>query len=305
MSRVEAHVLITLSIFNGEEFLREQIQSIKDLHTVNWLVLWRDDQSSDNSRELARELIDNDHRFIEIEGSGSHLGVLFSYQNLVKESLNYRWDWLAFCDQDDIWLSDRFEGIEQYGSSNVSSLIIGEVHLIDEYGFSRSRTIKPSQDVNKYRSVLENVGPGCSTAINPVLAGLFSDIEFEASSTFLHDHFCFAIASFSGTIIFDQKIWIEYRLHDNNTIGMNNNVKQVLMRLSPHKGRYVKKISQIAKALEKLPQLEDRDREFLCKSELLIISSFRQRLVYLWEWELRRQSITKELYTKAKILFNL
>jgi rhamnosyltransferase len=298
-------IVIVLSIFNGTSYLLQQIQSLKDLNSQNWKVLWRDDSSLDNSRALMQTLTQDDNRFYEIDKSGQHLGALKSYQTLVMASLEYNWGWLAFCDQDDIWLPNRFSAIQKQVVYTIPCMLIGNLVIIDEKGKVKKEHLIRRVTQSNQSSVIDNKATGCATAINPILARYFSEIEFMESTHILHDHVCYAISKFTGLTIFDEIFWTKYRLHRDNAVGMNNNVKKTLQRLLPKRGSYLNQITQMSMALQNLPNLSEFDKYFLNQSAKLTGSNFWDRLSYLRTSQLRRTTRFRTIYTHFKVIFNL
>ena len=97
-------VQILMSTYNGERFLREQIESLLRQSWKNVEILIRDDGSKDGTREILNEYSDkyeNIQVYLE-----SNLGVARSFFELLKKSDA---DYVAFCDQDDICLEKKIE----------------------------------------------------------------------------------------------------------------------------------------------------------------------------------------------------
>ena len=95
-------VCVLLSTYNGEKYLKEQLDSVlnqKDI-TLNFLV--RDDGSTDSTIDILKQY--------EKEGKiklivGKNIGYKKSFYELAK--LAPLSDYYAFCDQDDVWDDDK------------------------------------------------------------------------------------------------------------------------------------------------------------------------------------------------------
>ena len=91
-------VLILLSVYNGQKYLQEQLNSLYNQRGVDVSILIRDDGSSDHSIDIIREnQKDHDIKLIE----GKNVGFAQSFWELVRNATEA--DYYAFCDQDDYW----------------------------------------------------------------------------------------------------------------------------------------------------------------------------------------------------------
>ncbi|WP_153055897.1 glycosyltransferase, partial [Streptococcus suis] len=55
-------VNILMSTYNGQQFLAEQIRSIQEQTYTDWTLFIRDDGSSDRTRELIKDFVEQDQR---------------------------------------------------------------------------------------------------------------------------------------------------------------------------------------------------------------------------------------------------
>ncbi len=77
-------VNILMSTYNGQQFLAEQIRSIQEQTYTDWTLFIRDDGSSDRTREIIKDFVEQDQRihFIDVE-TDENLGVIKSFHRLV------------------------------------------------------------------------------------------------------------------------------------------------------------------------------------------------------------------------------
>ncbi len=97
-------VQVLLSSYNGEKYIKRQLESILAQEEVDVHLLIRDDGSSDGTREI---IWDFEKRFpnkIKVV-VGENLGYKKSFLTLVQMAGEY--DYYAFADQDDYWLPDK------------------------------------------------------------------------------------------------------------------------------------------------------------------------------------------------------
>ncbi len=100
-------VAILLSTYNGELFLKEQIDSFFAQSYKDWQLYVRDDGSTDKTVEIIREYEKKNPSKVHIvDDITSNLGAGESFMHLVKE---VDADYYMFSDQDDVWLSNKIE----------------------------------------------------------------------------------------------------------------------------------------------------------------------------------------------------
>jgi glycosyltransferase involved in cell wall biosynthesis len=127
-------VSILLCILDGKQFLYEQLESISAQTHKNWRLYVSDDGDCHESLEI----LDNfkqrlgDDRLIIL--SGPRRGFALNFISLAcNESIKS--DYYAFCDQDDIWNSDKLERSIMFLSpikNSIPSLYCSRTTIVDE-----------------------------------------------------------------------------------------------------------------------------------------------------------------------------
>jgi glycosyltransferase involved in cell wall biosynthesis len=97
-------VKVLLSTYNGARFLREQLDSLLAQSYKDVFIDIRDDGSTDDTCRILQEY-SGKHPNIHVV-YGGNIGVIESFFILLREA-GENHDFLAFCDQDDIWLPDK------------------------------------------------------------------------------------------------------------------------------------------------------------------------------------------------------
>ena len=104
---MENDVVVLMSTYNGEKYIKEQIDSIfAQTYQGRITILIRDDGSSDATKETVQALAKSDLRdvvFIE----GENCGPQKSFLNLIQSAPEA--SWYFFADQDDVWDDDKIE----------------------------------------------------------------------------------------------------------------------------------------------------------------------------------------------------
>lgn len=221
---------ILLATFNGEKFLRQQLQSLEDQTCSNWKIIASDDGSTDGTvailREFERcnpgriEIHLNDYGFLGLNSRGA----VSNFSRLLRFSTA---KYVAFCDQDDVWVSTKLEkslnALKQVESSfgEVPVLVHTDLAIVDEnlnqlYS-SMAKAQKLNCEANNIRQVIvQNCVTGCSMMANRALIKM---VGFVPNEAIMHDWwFAIAAAAF-GRLQFLNEPLVLYRQHSANEIG--------------------------------------------------------------------------------------
>ena len=215
-------ISILLSTYNGEKYLKAQLDSLFSQSYKNFKLIARDDSSSDKTLEILKSYD------IELLPSNENLGVKSSFETLLKYAFeNSDADYFMFCDQDDVWNQDKvkltlqkmYEMEKLY--KNTPILVHTDLEVVDE----NLHTINPSfmklQNLNEKKNrlnnlLIQNTITGCTVMINRDLAKLCLPMS---SNAIVHDWWVGLVASYFGKIGYVDDSTIKYRQHTSNTIG--------------------------------------------------------------------------------------
>lgn len=217
---------ILLATFNGELFIEEQIQSILKQTFNDWILIVRDDGSSDRTREIIfRYSLKYPDKIINIQDGLPSGSAKNNFLSLLKHSKN---KYVMFCDQDDIWLPNKIELClkamqteeQHYPSSPI--LIHSDLTVVNENGaiicasLYEMQNIKMSYFNRIERLLVQNAITGCTMMINRALADMLSTIPNDA---IMHDWWIALHAIIFGKIVYLKDSQILYRQHVSNTVG--------------------------------------------------------------------------------------
>ena len=231
-------ITIIMAVYNGQEYIREQLESLKDQTYTEWRLVIRDDRSSDKTAEIVKKFSDEVEQEVIFKvnekPSGSAKNNFALLINDAKES-----DYVMFCDQDDIWKKDKIEitfnkmkqAEERYGR-DFPLLVHGDVEVIDENGNINADSKLP-------QILIQNHVTGCTMMCNKKLIAGISEY---ASSEYIimHDYLAALYASVFGKIEVIKKPLLSYRQHSGNSVGAknNNNPVYLLKRLANGRKSY-------------------------------------------------------------------
>ena len=215
-------ISILLSTYNGEKYLKAQLDSLFSQSYKNFKLIARDDGSSDKTLEILKSYD------IELLPSNENIGVKSSFETLLKYAFeNSDADYFMFCDQDDVWNQDKVELTLQkmYEMEklykNTPILVHTDLEVVDE----NLHTINPSfmklQNLHEKKNrlnnlLIQNTITGCTVMINRDLAKLCLPMS---SNAIVHDWWVGLVASCFGKIGYVDDSTIKYRQHTSNTIG--------------------------------------------------------------------------------------
>ena len=101
---LDPRISIVLCTYNGEKYLREQIDSILEQTVVPHELIIYDDDSVDNTREILRSVVTRKGCKVRIFFNEVNVGFTKNFEKAVATASG---DIIFFSDQDDLWLSNK------------------------------------------------------------------------------------------------------------------------------------------------------------------------------------------------------
>lgn len=303
-----AKVAILICTFNGDRFLKEQLDSfIRQTHT-NWTIYASDDGSSDTTLQILERYqtqIGGDRLIIL---TGPRKGFGRNFLSLVN-NLEIEADYFAFSDQDDTWYDDKLErSLSKLSSfkNNNPALYCSRTRLVDidgqPIGYSPLFTKKPS-----FRNALVQSIAGANTMlINNAARKLMQQVDIDAAVV-AHDWLAYLLVSgCGGEVVYDAKPSLDYRQHDGNLIGANTNLKNQISRVRKmFTGRFKEWTSKNLAILTKFKKnLTSENQQRLQDFELARKSGLLNRLRLMEKSGVYRQTIKGALSLRTAIIFN-
>ena len=257
-------VNIIMCTYNGEKYIREQLQSIADNRVTEWNILISDDQSTDSTIQIAREFQKQYPDKIQIKVNDTKKGAIINFLSSIYQvgTTMEKEDFIMLCDQDDIWNSDKIEKTEScmnnliktYGNE-MPLLVCTDVTVVDD----EMKIIHESfRRMNNYQIrhldfshlMMENKVQGCTTMINKSLALMLDRLP---TKTTMHDGWLALIASAFGHIAYMDEQTMKYRQHPDNvqgSIAYKDDVKNKFSNLGGQRQIVMNTTAQISEFLE-------------------------------------------------------
>lgn len=218
-------VVVVLSTFNGERYLREQIDSLLKQTYKNIKIIIRDDGSKDGTCEILGYFL-RKHKNIEVLFE-KNIGVVASFIRLL-DLISSDAEYVALCDQDDVWLEDKVErAVTMLGRVNsvVPSMYCGSVEVVDEKLKHISVVRKVKRKASLENALVQNVAIGCTVIINRPALCLVSGRNVAVNRIRMHDWWLYQVISTFGFVIYDDVPKIKYRQHGGNVVGSTSGIK--------------------------------------------------------------------------------
>ena len=120
-----------MATHNGERFLEEQLASLAAQTRLPDELVVGDDASTDRTLEILERFSRTAPFPVRVHRNERNLGFSDNFLNTARLSSG---DWIAFCDQDDVWLPIKLSTIEQYTSISGRSVlaVTHNAHVVDE-----------------------------------------------------------------------------------------------------------------------------------------------------------------------------
>jgi rhamnosyltransferase len=236
-------VAVLMATYNGEKYLQQQIDSILAQKKIAVSLFIRDDHSTDQTRSIIESYQRSGANVFLLEQKPVQLNVTRNFFSIVRDIDLAAIDYIAYSDQDDIWLDDKMHAaitaiIENKVSCYASNLLRGDAEgRIIKQSSLLSRLTQyllnyKSNNQLRWDHYFEAASAGCSLVLNKEAAiyfqqrlnTIYEQIPTDAS----HDWSTYAITRIGEYQWYvDGNAYIIYRQHSSNAYGTNNGTKGI------------------------------------------------------------------------------
>lgn len=147
----EGLVSIIMPTYNCAKFIGETIESIQAQTYSSWELIIIDDCSIDNTKEVVERYVELDKRITYncLEKNSGAAMARTTAMNLANG------EYMAFCDSDDIWTSNKLEKQLKFMKKNNYAFTCTAYEQIDENSNSLDKIIKPKERCDYNRLLLD------------------------------------------------------------------------------------------------------------------------------------------------------
>lgn len=221
---------VIMATYNGQKYVREQIDSILENNGNKVVLHIFDDGSSDDTMTILREYQNSHPNQVKVYQNERNLGLTLNFLSGIQKvmELNQEASYFMCCDQDDVWASDKIEktlkrmlqmerryGEERPGLVFTDATITDEKLNLLEASFYKSQRYCVKKTEFSHL-LMENLVIGCTTMINRAYEPFLSKLPEHAR---YHDWWLSLIAAAFGNISFLPRTTLNYRQHSGNVVG--------------------------------------------------------------------------------------
>jgi glycosyltransferase involved in cell wall biosynthesis len=295
IGRSNSVVEVLLSTFNGESYLLQQIDSIRNQVGVETRVVVSDDGSTDQTIFLLDEYKkQNPYCSIEVF-RGPQNGFAQNFLSLIYRA-SLEANFYAFCDQDDIWDPEKLNAAISYIEaaqldSNIPALYVSNVRIMNSLSTGQNTRLFTKIDQPEIRRLATgNIAPGFTFVMNRALLQLLRKSNFLPVPA--HDWYTILVATTcGGKVLVDQSTYSAYRQHSLNHIGASRSLLASLNRL--FSGQYIENVFQMELALKEFePFMTNEGKDLLAFYNALHLGYFR-RICALVSFRPKRSSFVE------------
>ncbi len=252
-------ISIAMATYNGEKYLKEQLDSIYAQTYKNIEVIVTDDCSTDKTVEILEQYAKS--HGLKYYVNEKNLGFVKNFEKAVSLC---RGEYIALSDQDDIWLPHKLSIL--IGNIGDNMLACSDATLIDENNHVLAESFFEYSNKSKNKKLtflklaIRNYVTGCTVLMKKEMLKKAHPLSSGIKS---HDYWYALIASTFGDIYVCKEPLILYRQHSENQVGAYKYTKisivdKILVAL--RKDHFDRRIMAGKKNVERLKAYRDSNR---------------------------------------------
>lgn len=262
---------VLMSTYNGERYIKEQLDSIFDQKDVEVRLFVRDDGSTDKTKEILKDYAGM-HNLVDISDA-ENVGPGESFMRILYRAAGDKEvQYFAFSDQDDIWLKDKLSvAIEAIAHCKKKGAVLySSNQFLYMDGENKGKRHSERQSIDLVNHMTKNTIAGCTFVLNRAMANLIAGVDKPDHRVIkyrLHDAWIMLIAIACGYVLYDEDAYMLYRIHADNVVGIK---KEPLGKRLSKLARFVKKrddanIRMITaqEMLRLYPQMNENNKEIV------------------------------------------
>jgi len=227
-------ISIAMATYNGEKFIQAQLDSIINQTHKNIEIVICDDGSCDKTIDIIKKY-KKKYSFIKLFENKKNLGYAKNFEKAISLC---EYDYIALCDQDDIWQDNKLEVQLKYllqeekaqkeEKQNKAILVHSDLIMIDDETkiFNNSYFKYRKYKLKKQKDLGHILGP-CGVMGNTLLFNKKLKEKILPFPPYVenHDYWIALICEIFGKrITLDEKL-VKYRIHTSNASNCANKIK--------------------------------------------------------------------------------
>ena len=256
-------ISVVMAVYQPNQgWLKEQLASIERQEYPNLELLILDDCSGEESVRLTKESVAQEiHRIpCAFSINERNLGSNKTFEQLTRDANG---QFIAYCDQDDIWLPQKLTRLYRQMQESQADLVFSDLYVIDGSGAVLSDSITQVRRHHVFRDVQDAAGillyhnfvAGCTMLLRAETAK--KSLPFLDSM--VHDHYLALYCAAYGKLSFCSEPLIQYRIHGGNQTGVLMGVRDKATYFSNRVELFSKRFQALAGRFS-FPALEEAIR---------------------------------------------
>lgn len=225
MPKSRPRIAVLLAAYNGDKWIKEQIDTIMAQKEVEVQVFISVDLSADSTYQLCKQFEEVESRITVLPYGECFGGAAKNFFRLIKDVDFISFDYVSLSDQDDIWFEDKLcSAVNKIKEKNLDAFSSDVIAFWED---GREKLVKKSFPFKKYDFLFESAGPGCTYVFKSNSLARFKFFLIEnfnlVSQVALHDWMIYAYMRYNKMQwCIDVDSSMLYRQHLNNQIGFNS-----------------------------------------------------------------------------------
>lgn len=222
-------VSVAMASFNGEKYIAQQLESIINQSYGHLEIVITDDASTDSTVAIV-EGYQKRFDFIRLFRNTKNLGITPTFEHSFRQC---RGDFIAICDQDDIWASNKIECL--INAMEKEDVVYSNSALIDRHGRSLNIQINALANLRSFYSGTPFLAGVCLPGHTMVLKAAFLKSILPIPIEIIYDRWiCFCAAGNNGIKYVDRPL-VSYRQHESNSFGIGKSKNKSIRKTASEK----------------------------------------------------------------------
>ncbi len=201
-----------MTTYNGEKYVKAQIESILENISANDELVIGDDGSSDSTIEIIRSFEDPRIKLYR----SNHLGINKNFESVISKCIG---DYIFLSDQDDLWLKGKVEKVVKAFNENNCVIVEHDAYIsvndvVQPETFFQFRHVYPG----RFKNWVRNTYHGSCMAFSKELVDKIIPIPQRGC---WHDQWIGMVSYDVGKTCYINEPLIVYRRHDGNNSVTN------------------------------------------------------------------------------------
>jgi glycosyltransferase involved in cell wall biosynthesis len=222
-------VSILVATYNGERFLRQQMDSLIGQTYRNLEIVVVDDASSDGTMAILDEYVQS-YAHISRYPSEKNGGYI---KNFERGILLCKGKYIALCDQDDIWLPEKISRLMELRGD--APLVYSDSALINGNGKTLGMNLSDLKRMTDFWTPLNYVTGGTASGHAMLVKREVILQSLPLPSIVTHDYWIGFAATFFGSLKYVDEPLVLYRQHEANVVGLNVGKEKATKKVSKSK----------------------------------------------------------------------